>query len=1568
MNGKTSRILVLLMVVAMLVTAALPAAAAPATADQAPEFTKATAQAVDRTGVVVEPKGATGPALYIVELTDAPLATYRGGVEGLAATSTAVTGDEKLNSRSSSSEAYIAYLEGQQSQALDRASNVLGRPVEAVYQYVAVANGFTIEMTPAEAAKVAAMPDVLRVTRDREFELQTDAGPAWIQAPGIWDGSMTGGLPATYGEGVIVGVIDTGIDPWNPSFADVGGDGYDHTNPWGDSNYVGVCDPGDPSYDPTFPCNDKLIGAWGYSSVNGGDPRDSNGHGSHTSSTAAGNFVMDATLTTPTGSWSADISGVAPHANLVMYAACCTGSALTGARDQVVLDGVDAVNYSIGAGAATTDPWNDTFAQQWLAVREAGIFVATSAGNAGPGDATVGSPGDMPWLTTVGASSHNRAFLNSITLDDGANPTITLDGMSISTGYGPAEVVLSADFVVPPATADDARLCAPNAFPAGTFSGQIVVCERGAYGRVAKGQSVLDGGAGGYILAQPNEFGGGPGAVAQDTHVLPAVHIDYYAYQALLAYLAAAPGDVMGTISGAAQDMDDAYGNVMASFSSRGQNRNWFSDLIVPNVTAPGRGIWAAYHQGDGGDGDYTYNIIQGTSMSSPHVAGAGALMVALHPDWSPAEIESALMSTADTAVLNDDGMNPATWFAQGSGNVQLGYAAQAGLILDVTTDEFMASDPREGGDPRDLNLASLSNATCVSECSWTRTFQNPTGMAMTYNASLDLDGGLAGTVTPDNFAVDPGASVDVTVTVDVSGVAADQWYFGILDLTPVTEAAPAQHLTIAVQPTTGDIPELVEIVTGRDAGSKLLSDLTSIPISDMTIEVFGLALGSEYNFELDQDPTNGDPYDNLDDVWWMAFDVPAGSSRMVAEVVESAAPDADLFWGTGDTPGAGTQTGASTTGSWNEYLSEDDPTPGTYWVLVQNWGGSDSQPDAISLVLAVVDGDAGNMWVDGPASVGALEPFDLTLYYDEDMEAGQYWYGAFTIGTDPGNPGNVGRVDVNLQRIGDDVTKMADVETAAPGDTVTYTIYVQPNSGNVDLSYSLTDTIPAGMSYVDGSATANFGDVMVDGNQLTWTGVMAVPTIAYNMTTSADDPMCDTPFGGYVNLEDFGILTQDGITGDTEVWAAFSTGDPISFFGMEYSGMGFTDDGFAIFDPGSNYAGSPWISQTIPDADAPNNLLAINWQDFEIFYDEALNHGVSLATAGTPGGVVLVEYDDIQFWGGSADTFDFEVIVARAADNAPGVYEIVYAYDNLNGSLAGPLTIGIENAAGDNAVALVNNGSAEGVISDGFMVCFDQVAAGVEPAMITYQATVDGGVPSGTELTNNVVHVTDAPGSMPAVTSDTVLVDYDEPDIMRSRRYDLMMDTFIDGSRPDEIFGNAGTFWVGYQDLMRPVVWTEIPVCDDIHTCIPSDAAVDVAYLYIFVKEGRGFANWNQSKIEEVSVHAVLSPWDEATTNWLLPWTSPGGDIGPAMDGIHLGSGKVGTWMRFDITDHVAQIVNSGADNYGFALTSSDPGWGNAPEAIGGVRFGFAAREYWDPSKIGYVRVMYRTDRAPVE
>jgi uncharacterized repeat protein (TIGR01451 family) len=636
---------------------------------------------------------------------------------------------------------------------------------------------------------------------------------------------------------------------------------------------------------------------------------------------------------------------------------------------------------------------------------------------------------------------------------------------------------------------------------------------------------------------------------------------------------------------------------------------------------------------------------------------------------------------------------------------------------------------------------------------------ESSAGSSVTWTATTSGSFGL--TVAPASFDLAPGASQVITVTANVAGEPTATWLFGEVQLTPDDAAVSTAHFPVAVIANTGDIPNTMELDVRRDAGSDLVRDVTVIEITDLTVESFGLVQGTQHAFQLAQDPTVGDAYDDLNDVWWTTVTVPAGAKRLVGELVASTAVDLDLYVGTGSTPSAVTQQCASTSASYVEYCNVDDPAAGTWWVLVQNWDGSAALDDVTAVIAVVGSSDAGNLTVSGPAAVPELDPFDLRVFWDEPaLDAGEYWYGGFTLGADAGNPGNIGTVRVNLQRLEDDVTKTADTTAADPGDTVNYTITVLPNTLSEDVTYWLTDTIPAGMSYVPGSAVASAGTVNVTGDTLTWSGTQDTDfgdSGNYVMTTNGSDASCDTGFGGYVNLQASGILAQSALVGDSTAFIAFTTGDPINIFGVDYAGMGFTDDGFAIADPITNYGGSPWIPQAIPDATAPDNVLAAYWHDFELFYNAGANQGVSLATAGAPGGVLIIEYDDIEPFGGGAAVMDFEIVMTRAVDNAPGAYEVAFAYDNVT-STPGTATIGVENQTGTAGVALVNDGSPTGVVADGLVVCFDYQGPQFDPVTISYAVTVDAGA-SGT-LTNDADSTTSTPGSALATTSADVALD----------------------------------------------------------------------------------------------------------------------------------------------------------------------------------------------------------------
>lgn len=1280
---------------------------------------------------------------YIIRLKAPSVVRYKGNIYGLAPTSIKVTKAKKLDIKSPACRAYIKHLAEEQSNFIEKMNQKINRSPKVLRKYKVAINGIVAELTREEARIIEKMSGVKKVFRDWIEKVQTDAGYKWIGAEAIWNGSATN--VSTKGEGMIVGVIDTGINMDHPSFADIGDDGYDHTNPKGSGSYTGWCDPADPKYDPFLPCNDKLIGVW---SGDEDSPEDASGHGTHTASTAAGNVINNVTINAPTTSLTLTepISGVAPHANIIAYnieaeagSGSAWGSVIIAATEQAMIDEVDVINYSFGGGSG--DPW--IIAEHWFNVREAGIFVATSAGNGGPDPDTIGSPANALWLMSVAASSHNRKLGNAlINLSDGVTCLDDIEGEGVTGSLGDSPIVYAGEI-------DPDNCGCDGDYTSGTFNGEIVVCDYyssgHAYnGRVNKSINLADAGAGGFILINKSEWAS---AVMVDSYAIPGMCILFDAGENLKTWLASGTGHT-GAIRGVLAE--PAPGDIMAGFSSRGPNGP-LPDVIKPDVTAPGRRIVAAVNTTDSSDPP-EFDVYQGTSMSSPHAAGAAALMCALYPTWTPAEIQSVLMSTALNRTLKEDAATSADPFDVGAGRIDLNLAANAGLVLDETPENLWNSNPLTGGDPTALNLASLCNNNCVGECSWTRVVRNTLNQSVTWTASVDVPSGVTLDVSPGNFTIGPDETQEIVITVDVIGMPVNEWIFGSVMFSADEGAASDAHFPVAVLPSSSNLPDSMTIETRRNAGSQTLKDLEAIEISEMTVEVDGLVKATLVNQNLSEDPTNGDLFDNLNDgtVFYIVTKVPNEAKRLVAEIAASDAPDIDLFVGTGDTPSEATQVCSSTTPSWKEYCNINNPVSGDWWILVQNWAESGTPPDAVTLAYAVVkDRNNGNMSIDGPSSVPAGEFFDLSVLWDEPtMVAGDRWYGRFSLGTDSGNPGNVGSVNVDLIRHDDDVVKTVDSATASPGDFLTYEITIQPNVTNEDILYTLTDAIPDGLTYVKGSIAATFGTVKVSGKIIKWCGVM--PTMfgvegGYVMTTSDNDPLCDTGFGGYVNLEGYGILSKPDIIGDTLAYTTFGDGDPIAYFGHDYTGMSFTDDGFAIFDAANNYFGSPWIPQSIPDSDFPNNVLAAFWHDFEIFYNAELNHGVSLATWKEPGGAIILEYDDIQLWGGSAPIMDFEIVVWRDVDDTPGYYEIIYAFDNIN-SIPKPATIGVEDASGANGVALVNNGDAFGAISDGFMVCFDYQGPSMDPVVIEYQATVDSGI-SGI-LANDVTHNTDNPGS----------------------------------------------------------------------------------------------------------------------------------------------------------------------------------------------------------------------------
>ena len=1306
-------------------------------------------------GTVLDLGTASGPETYIIQLDSAAIPTRSATEKGIQ--------------KSESDAAYGKELKAEQADLTSSIAKITGSTPKVLDSFTHAINGITVKLTRAQAQRVARIDGVKAVQVDFTRQLTTDRGPAWIGATTIYDGSNVPGGVGSKGEGIIVGVLDTGLNPANPSFADVGADGYNHTNPLGAGVYKGVC-----ATDATWGCNDKVIGYWDFDLPGATDGKyDDDGHGSHTGSTTAGNQVA-ATAYSARGtehefSVTSTIKGVAPHANIIGYDVCdgegCQGTSIVAAIDQAIIDGVDAINYSIGANAASS-PWTDADSVGFLNARAAGIYVATSAGNDGPDAATVGSPADVPWVTSVGATTHDRKYVSSvvdITATDASTlPDIEGAGLSGPTdGSFPVVYAGAAPYNNPLCGAPtDAPPGTGTTFPAGTdLSGKIIICDRGGGGRVEKGENVAGLGAEGMILAN-NEASGS--SLNGDAHALPAAHITYADGVALKAYVAAHPG-AEAALSGAVADIADENGDIMAAFSSRGPNRA--ISMMSPSVSAPGVDILAAAGTGN----DVEWEFISGTSMASPHTAGSYALLKAVQPDWSPAEAQSALMTTSERNITDDDGTE-ADWFDMGSGRIELRNAAKAGVVLDENLAGYEAADPSTGGDVRELNTANMADDECLQTCEWTRSFTGTSTGVGTWTVSVEnLSDGLTLDTDVDTIAVTDGGTDDVTVTATVAnGSPTDEWLFGTVVLTPPAgSSAPVAHLPVGVLPSAGVLPTSIDVTTRRDAGSQLETDLEAISITDLQIDASGLVPEESTKLSIVEDSTNSNAFDgNGTKVTNVA--VPAGATSLIAKLANPTAPDFDLYVGTGAVTAANVVAQSASGGS-DEGVEIANPTAGTYWVLVQNWEASTpGGTDTTDLVTAVVAGDQGNLYAEGPSGpVPAATPFDIRTFWDEsDMDAGETWHGTLTLGTSPATPGDIGVIPVTINRVADDVTKTADKTQAAPGDTITYTVNVAPNVTHEDLTYSITDALPEGTTYVEGSATngATFADGVVS-----WSGLLNSTYGLegnYTITTSAEDDSCETPFGpGYVDL--FGvsggsIKAQSTITGDSTTFSAFAAGT-YGFYGEDYQGLQFSDDGFLVYGD-DNYDGKPWFAQSVPDADAPNNVAALLWQDMEFRYDAATNAGVSIATAGgtAPGGVAVVEYDNMRYFdddAGTAGQLDMEVF-ATAGSN-----DLVFAYDNITaGELLGGdadfgnVTIGTENATASQAATLVNNGDANGVLTNDLNVCATYSEPEAEAASFSYQVKVNPTV-GNKNLTNKVVHTTDDPGAKPVAASHTVAI-----------------------------------------------------------------------------------------------------------------------------------------------------------------------------------------------------------------
>ena len=912
---------------------------------------------------------------YIVVMRSDPILAYNGELAGYEATKPA-RGD-KVNPNSAHVRKYEQFLE---SKHVDSLQAVGASPEVKIHDYTFALNGYSAILTPDEVNSIRQQKDVLMVLEDQMRYPDTDSSPGFLGL-NVPEGAYDKGYD---GEGVVVGIIDTGIWPEHPSFAD---DGSFSAPPTG----ALPCEFGNTAHNPNdapFTCNNKLIGAYQmldtYRAFLGAAPdefnsaRDDNGHGSHTASTAAGNSGVAASVF---GNSLGTISGIAPRAHIIAYKGLGNGggftSDLAAAIDQAVADGVDVINYSIGggAGAVTADELAFLFAA------DAGVFVSVSAGNSGPGVSTLGDPGTKPWLTTVGASTQTRFFQGTVVLGNGAQYT----GASITSGVGPAPLVDAASLGNP--------LCNPAVAFSSSVAGKIVVCQRGVVGRAAKSLAVFNASGVGMIMHENSDAG----SLFTDNHWVPSVHVDQTPGLQIKAYITANPGTATAEIL-APQLSTWPYAPSMTDFSSRGPNPV-APDIIKPDVTAPGIQILAGNSPfpdaGTTPPGEL-FQAIAGTSMSSPHVAGVFALLKQAHPDWSAAMAKSALMTTAHQNVLDNNRTSAADPFDMGAGHIRPGGAwvkgsiAEPGLVYDAGFNQYLGfmcdafpavfTNPTatcaalaSAGIPTkavNLNYPSIGISQVPGTKTITRTVTSVAkeSSARTYTASVVAPAGYTVTVSPSTIRLRRGESATFTVTVNNVSAPVGEWRFGSLTWNE-KDGNYKVYSPIAVKAALFEGPAEV-------AGSYTVSFGYTGPFTATARGLIPAALTADTVLD---DPTNSTCSLASPNAKLIPVIVPAGTTYARFELFDAdVAPNSDIdmcvFRGT-------TPVGSSGSGTSAERVNLLNPIAATYTVVVQGWGVPGSSPFVLhSWVLGTTD--AGNMIVSAPSSatIGTVGNIDLTF------------------------------------------------------------------------------------------------------------------------------------------------------------------------------------------------------------------------------------------------------------------------------------------------------------------------------------------------------------------------------------------------------------------------------------------------------------------------------------------------------------------------------------------------------------------------------------------------------------
>ncbi|KAL3649839.1 hypothetical protein CASFOL_006242 [Castilleja foliolosa] len=518
--------------------------------------------------------------------------------------------------------------------------NDSGTSIIHIYRHVM--NGFAAKLTPQELEEISMMDGFVYARAAKKFKFQTTHTPNFL---GLHPYAGPWRSPANFGKGVIIGVIDSGITPGHPSF-------NDHGMPPPPPKWKGQCE-----FNTTVAasCNNKLIGARNF--IENKPPFDQLGHGTFTASTAAGNFVPGANVF---GQANGTASGLAPRAHLAIYKLSdFEDSTILAAIDAAIEDGVDVLSMSFGYDKSLPF-YEDSIAIGSFAAMSRGIFVSCAGGNKGPRMYSLLN--EAPWILTVGASTSDREIRGVIKL--GNNELI--EGETVGNLKFPSRTL-------PLVNGDDREI---------DVKGKIVfTIDR------AMNYTLFDTSGPAASIEASDNISAYTIELFPDVEV-PSLKVSNFAGEKIQTYINSTPNPV-ATISFIGTVLGVKTGPTVGSFSSRGPNLA-SPGILKPDIIGPGVNIVGAWR------GDSVYKVDSGTSFSCPHLSGVAALIKNSHPDWSPAMIKSAIMTTATQVNLNKDPILderhlPADIFAVGAGHVNPSSAMDPGLVYDISSRDYMS-------------------------------------------------------------------------------------------------------------------------------------------------------------------------------------------------------------------------------------------------------------------------------------------------------------------------------------------------------------------------------------------------------------------------------------------------------------------------------------------------------------------------------------------------------------------------------------------------------------------------------------------------------------------------------------------------------------------------------------------------------------------------------------------------------------------------------------------------------------------------------------------------------------